>query len=115
MYMKSSFLKRLKQTGSAAGLGLGMLSLAACSDTPDQVTAQPPSQPTSTPNGQACAEMDWNDDLQLWECDEDDDSHSHGGFFYYGGSWHHHKNVSNLKSSSSYKSYAKSPSFKSGA
>ncbi|MBM7603812.1 putative membrane protein YgcG [Metabacillus crassostreae] len=62
------------------------------------------------PEGTDCGDWEWEADEGVWECD--DDASSHRGHYFYAGSWFASKN--SLRSSSAYKSYKSSSSFKGG-
>lgn len=91
---------KTKKLLSGAAASIFAVGLAGCS-TQDL----PP-----TPEGTDCDEWEWEDDLGVWECD-DDDSTRFGHFFYGGKSY---KSKSSLFQSSSYQSYKSSSSFKGG-
>ncbi len=62
------------------------------------------------PNDTDCNVWEWDDDDGVYECE--DSSSSHYGHYYYGGMFY--RNKSSLLSSSAYKSYKSSSSFKGG-
>ncbi|MDQ0230776.1 hypothetical protein [Metabacillus malikii] len=64
-----------------------------------------------TPDDPSCDDWEWEADEGVWECDDYDSSYY--GHYYYGGSYYSSKNK--LTSSSSYKSYKTSSSFKGGS
>lgn len=60
------------------------------------------------PQTAECDDWDWDSDLGVYVCDDDDSSYR-GSYFHNN---RYYKNKSNLLSSSSYKSYKSSSSFK---
>ncbi|MBU7591624.1 MULTISPECIES: hypothetical protein [Metabacillus] len=62
------------------------------------------------PEDTDCGDWEWEADEGVWECD--DDYSSHYGHYFYGGRFYSTK--SSLKTSSAYKSYKSSSSFKGG-
>jgi uncharacterized membrane protein YgcG len=62
------------------------------------------------PEDTDCGDWEWEADEGVWECD--DDYSSHYGHYFYGGRFYSTK--SRLKTSSAYKSYKSSGSFKGG-
>ncbi|MCA1029443.1 hypothetical protein LCL95_00195 [Bacillus timonensis] len=95
-------MKKTKKLMSAVLSGVMVTSTAACGNAQ---TDLPP-----VPDTDECRDWDWDDELGVWECD-DERSRYYGGFFY-GSKFF--KTKSALTSSSAYKSYKSSPSFKGG-
>ncbi|MCH1624288.1 hypothetical protein [Fredinandcohnia quinoae] len=60
------------------------------------------------PDTDSCNDWEWDENLGVWECDDDDSNYR--GHYFYGGSFY--KGSKKLKASSSYKSYKSS--YKSG-
>jgi len=83
----------------AAGLMMAALtvSLSGCGN------ALPP-----VPKQQGCDDWEWDDDLGVYQCDDQGSSNYHG--YYYGGSMYRTKSA--LMGSKSYVNYTKGSSFK---
>lgn len=88
---------KLMMTGVIASLTA--VGLTGCAE-------ELPPQPKDT----ACSDWDWNEKDGVYECDDNDSSHY--GHSYYSGKYYSNKSA--LRSSSAFKSYKSSSSFKGG-
>ena len=60
------------------------------------------------PDQEGCDDWEWDDELGVYQCDDEDSSHYHG--YYYGGRMYKTKTA--LTGSKSYVDYSKGSSFK---
>ncbi|MGD6816640.1 hypothetical protein [Metabacillus sp. 84] len=85
-------MKQVLVTATASIFAIGMSGCSSQSaDRPDP------------PDDQSCDDWEWDNELEVWECD--DDRSPHYGHFFYGGAFFATANA--LKKSSKYKSYVK--------